>query len=104
MTRLQELALATLPISEKDVEAFYNGQKPWNDRTFKSLCESHERLRAELQGCEALIQDDRQGQLNILEDEVDEALSMINSIPCSCSKGKQCRRCCLLKSYGRGQN
>lgn len=55
MTRLQELALATLPLCEADVERLYS--MPILTTAAQRLCESHERLRAELQGSQILCED-----------------------------------------------
>lgn len=62
MTRLQERALARTPIPTKDVEGVYVGlrSKMATEQArdlgyLAELCESHERLRAELEGCDVLL-------------------------------------------------
>lgn len=60
MTRLRRRALARLPLTETQVIAIYDtataGAAVGNGNV-TALCESHERLRAELQGAEVLIKD-----------------------------------------------
>ena len=53
MDELQRRALARLPMTEGDVKIMYAVGTP----PMKSLCESHERLRAELEGTAALLRD-----------------------------------------------
>lgn len=62
MARLQERALARTPIPTKDVEGVYVGlrSKMATEQArdlgyLAELCESHERLRAELEGCDVLL-------------------------------------------------
>lgn len=63
MTELQRRALARLPMSEAAVEAAYNRlYRPQDDPVpflagVRALCESHERLRSELQGLQVLYDD-----------------------------------------------
>lgn len=59
MTDLQRRALARLPMTEAEVSEIYRRSK--RDRTgeISSLCESHERLRAECQGLQSLYDDAR---------------------------------------------
>lgn len=63
MTELQRRALARLPMSEAAVEAAYNRlYRPQDDPVpflagVRALCESHERLRAELVGLQVLHDD-----------------------------------------------
>jgi len=54
MNQLQRNALAAKVWSQASIESFYKGN-PTVDASVKALCESHERLRAELQGAEARI-------------------------------------------------
>lgn len=59
MNHLQQRALATVPLSQETVEDFYTGQRSGTaDQCLKALCISHERLRAELQGAMALLEED----------------------------------------------
>lgn len=59
MTRLQERALACLPVPEVDVETMYADaagiEHPVIRRDVRRLLESHERLRAELAGAVAML-------------------------------------------------
>ena len=55
MTKLQELALATLPLPVEFVEEIYSGGNLVSGIRLQHLCESHERLRAELEGAEMLL-------------------------------------------------
>src|ERR1022692_2925134 len=58
MTPLQRNALATVPLSMEEVEFYYEGARGGIATTcLRALCESHELLRAELQGAELLIRD-----------------------------------------------
>ena len=53
MTPLQRNALACKPMTEAEVESIYADCS----NAGKRMCESHERLRVELQGAEAIIAD-----------------------------------------------
>lgn len=61
MTTLRRRALARLPLSEADVEALYAVRDIAHFAhgsaidAVRLLCESHERLRAELAGAEAML-------------------------------------------------
>lgn len=55
MTPLTRAALARLPLPASAVEDIYRNP----NASIRSLCESHERLRAELQGAEAMLESDR---------------------------------------------
>jgi hypothetical protein len=57
MTDLRQAALRRLAMGEDDVEAAYTINT--SSRLIRSLCESHERLRVELQGAETIIDDMR---------------------------------------------
>jgi len=58
VTHLQRRALAITPLSAETVQSFYDGTRSGTaEQCLKSLCESHERLRAELQGAEVLLKD-----------------------------------------------
>ncbi len=63
MNQLQRAALARLPLSVEVVERLYEAKIPnWVDtlyssRVIRDLCESHERLRAELDGSAVVIAD-----------------------------------------------
>ncbi len=52
MNQLHRNALASVPMTEEHVEQIYAAY-PAN-RVIRHLCESHERLRAELEGSEIL--------------------------------------------------
>ena len=54
MTNLQKNALASPPLSQENVELLYRG---FVVNGVPRLCESHERLRAELAGAEAMWAD-----------------------------------------------
>lgn len=56
MNQLQRRALAVLPLSEETVLSFYDGSR-YGGHCLHALCESHERLRAELQGAEILMEE-----------------------------------------------
>ena len=53
MTTLQRNALGRLAMTEIEVQALYD-QWPGN-KCVRALCESHERLRTELQGAEIML-------------------------------------------------
>lgn len=53
MTALQQNALGRFPLSEKAIENIYELCR--GTEHLKTICESHERLRAELAGAEALL-------------------------------------------------
>lgn len=56
MTLLQRNALASVPLTEATVQSFYDGSRSGTaEQCLRALCESHERLRAELQGAELLL-------------------------------------------------
>jgi hypothetical protein len=59
MTTLERRALARVPLTKAEVEAIYADYPPLAGlkfvRVIRLLCESHERLRAELAGAEELI-------------------------------------------------
>lgn len=58
MDELQRRALARLPMTEGDVRITYAGEySPWPRAVVQKLCESHERLRAELDGTTTLLRD-----------------------------------------------
>ncbi len=57
MNELRRKALASLPLTESQVETIYVA--PHMMPAIKRLCESHERLRAELAGASAVIEDMR---------------------------------------------
>jgi hypothetical protein len=58
MTGLKRNALLRLPLSENTVESFYDGSRSGTaEQRLHALCESHERLRAELQGTELMMAD-----------------------------------------------
>lgn len=67
MTKLQERSLGRVPLAIDDVEKYYLGQKQGNlHGHIATLCESHERLRTELQGAEILINDTEQEIASVL--------------------------------------
>lgn len=63
MTELQRKALARLALTVEQVEAVYAEYRPTSPQgerlaiflAIRMLCESHERLRMELQGAEELL-------------------------------------------------
>ena len=58
MTNLQRAALGRLPLTEATVASFYDGTHAGSAaQCLKALCESHERLRAELEGMEVILAD-----------------------------------------------
>ena len=58
MTTLEKRALARPPLSYETVESFWDGSRSGTaEQCLKALCESHERLRAELEGSEILRAD-----------------------------------------------
>ena len=66
MTPLQRAALASLPLTEATVESFYDGTRSGTaEQCLRALCVSHERLRAELQGAEALLADGERDQARL---------------------------------------
>ncbi len=72
MTRLTRNALARLPLTKEAVESFYDGTRSGTaEECLHALCESHERLRAELQGAEAVWTD--------LEAKLAKALAMTDT-------------------------
>lgn len=59
MTKLQRKALTTYPLSKETVESFYDGSHSGTEKQcLRALCESHERLRAEVEGAEILLSED----------------------------------------------
>ncbi len=54
MTKLQKACLGVLPMSERQVEAIYNNPGEMTAKDTIALCLSHERMRAELWGLQAL--------------------------------------------------
>jgi hypothetical protein len=67
MTDLERRALARLPLTPAEVQAIDADNDPARYpslkfvRTLRRLCESHERLRMELQGAESVIEDLQRG-------------------------------------------
>jgi hypothetical protein len=59
MTRLHRMALMRLPLSKETVEYFYENTSlsGKSSECIKTLCESHERLRSELEGAELLLEE-----------------------------------------------
>lgn len=65
MTELERRALARLPMTPEEVGRIYAEYKPTSEagwrllifRVVRDLCESHERLRAELEGAEQLLRE-----------------------------------------------
>ena len=55
--KLSARALAVVPLSVETVESFYNGTHSGTERQcLLALCESHERLRAELKGAMIMLE------------------------------------------------
>ena len=77
MTELQRRALARLPMSEAAVEAAYNRlYRPQDDPVpflagVRALCESHERLRAELVGLQVL-HDEMRAEVRAVLSQMDD--------------------------------
>ena len=60
MSKLSQRCLGYVPLTVETVESFYDGTRSASaERCLLALCESHERLRAELQGAEILLEEDR---------------------------------------------
>ncbi len=58
MNALQRKALVTVPLSSQTVESFWDGSHSGTpEQCLRALCASHERLRAELEGAEALLKE-----------------------------------------------
>lgn len=57
MTELNRRALARLTMSAANVELLYDAacRRTVEDKIIRDLCESHERLRLELAGCETML-------------------------------------------------
>lgn len=56
-SNLKHMALGRVAMTEKTVEDIYTGRSSGSERQqLRALCESHERLRAELQGAEILLE------------------------------------------------
>jgi hypothetical protein len=56
MNQLHRNAMVMMPLTEETVLSFYDGSRSGTpEQCLKALCESHERLRAELQGSTALV-------------------------------------------------
>lgn len=55
MTKLEQAALTTTPLPAAIVEDIYTGAQLGMVAQIRGLCESHERLRAELLGAEKII-------------------------------------------------
>lgn len=65
MTKLQHAALAHLPLSRETVESFYDGSRAGTaEKCLRALCESHERLRAELEGLDVMLRE-AEGRLDM---------------------------------------
>ena len=63
MTKLQKAALARVPFTYDTVEDFWNGSHFWTaEKCLKLLCESHERLRMELEGVEKMLSEEPQDE------------------------------------------
>ena len=75
MTELQRRALARVALSEAEIETAYQEYKPTDSgkhrlrfqHIIRALCESHERLRAELQGAETLLEEERAEVRSVLD-------------------------------------
>ena len=66
MTNLEKRALARVPLSYETVESFWDGSRSGTaEQCLKALCESHERLRAELEGSEILRADAEKEVVNL---------------------------------------
>ena len=72
MTKLQQAAMTAEVMRREEVEAIYSGWSYWTlRRAFAALaavCESHERLRMELEGAEKLLAHMKDGRKVVLLD------------------------------------
>lgn len=68
MDMLRRRALARLALTEEEVRRLYTagGERPKLLGDVATLCESHERLRAELQGAEVLLEDQRRAYAELM--------------------------------------
>jgi hypothetical protein len=56
MNKLRRNALARVALTDETVQSFYDGSHSGTEKQcLRALCESHERLRTELQGAEILL-------------------------------------------------
>lgn len=65
-SELRHRALSRLAIPEERVESAYRNATGDRARLVRDLCESHERLRAELQGAEILLEDLRREVFSVV--------------------------------------
>jgi hypothetical protein len=79
MTQLERNALATVPLSRETVESFYDGSRSGTaEQCLRAPCASHERLRAEIDGMDALLKDDNAEVLR-LRDRLDKVLALTDT-------------------------
>ena len=84
MTTLHRNALATLPLSVSDVEDIY---KKARQIPVQKICESHERLRLEMEGSELLLSDAEKEVaalktlLKAIVDADDDLAPSVNGLP-----------------------
>lgn len=83
MTELHRKALARLALSEQAVQSLYDGT--YSDaagRRLRDLCESHERLRAELKGAELLLAENERPCRSAVECATAIANYCLTRFPC----------------------
>jgi hypothetical protein len=67
VNQLRRRAMAMLPLTEGTVLSFYEGLHSWTvKQCLKALCESHERLRTELQGQTIVLEKTQQEVASVL--------------------------------------
>ncbi len=67
MSDLTRRALGTVPLSVETVQSFWDGTRSGTpEQCLRSLCISHERLRADLQGAEILLAEN-EARINALK-------------------------------------
>ena len=71
MTTLQKNALGRVPMTLEQVEAYYRKAKPAGAIQAVMVCESHERLRMELEGS-AVLHDDSAKALRQAADDMEK--------------------------------
>lgn len=97
MTNLQRNALARLPLTEAEVEACYHLKMHPAVHTFaavRNLCESHERLRAELEGATLLLED--------AECAMADALRLLDMVPDGYFGKEESLEVCRLRKLVQG--
>lgn len=79
MSKLQQRALGRVALSKETVESFYDGSRSGTaEQCLKALCESHERLRAELEGADLLL-DEVDPEILRLQERIRLALALTDT-------------------------